>query len=196
MSTNDVISGLCERYSVSENFIQISKPYLESIAPSFFRGAIHAEATLMLLISYFTLDDHRRNEEILNRDTFEEFFRPALPNPAIATGKKCCWCCEKLSQLVHPILMPGSHGTIYPWCPPRGINIVILETLESQLWAKLFQGLKDKHRSTDSHQSLGSSSIDDSEIISIYLETDDGLEFSEITIPDIDTETGQRSDVL
>jgi hypothetical protein len=60
----------------------------------------------------------------------------ALTNPAIAAGKKCCWCCAKLSELMNPtILIPGSHGTIYPWCPPRiGVSLGILEALESELW--------------------------------------------------------------
>jgi hypothetical protein len=80
LSTDDVISGLLEKFPKSKDLIQESKPYLESIIPSFFRGTIHAEATLMGLISYFTPDDDherkRRDLEISNRDTFEEIFRP------------------------------------------------------------------------------------------------------------------------
>ena len=119
----------------------------------------------------------------------------ALANPAIPTGKKCGWCCEKLLQLINPVLIPRSHGTIYSWCPPRvRNNLGVLEALERQLWTRLYQGLREKHRSTDLHQSLGSSSIDDFECITIDDETEYIVGFSDtVTFSVTDVKTGQRS---
>lgn len=71
-----VISGLLERYPNASYFIETTKPLLESMVPLFFYGAIHAEATLMGLISFLSLDDHERNRhdaKISNPDTFREF---------------------------------------------------------------------------------------------------------------------------
>ena len=59
---------------------------------------------------------------------------------------------------------PRSYSTIYPWCPPRiGVSLGVLEALESQLRGRLYQALVEKHHSTHSRQSWGSSSIDDFE---------------------------------
>ena len=162
MSTEDVVSGLLERYPNAENILQTSMPYLESKIPSSFQGAIHAEAALMGLAFYFApyYKPNGRDAEISNLDNsnLESFYVPFTANtfifqdlgiPAIATGKKCCWCCNKLSQLANPVvLLPESHGVIQPWCPPRvGIDLRVLEALETQLWEKLYNALKEKHRS-------------------------------------------------
>ena len=169
MTADEIVSGFLERHPNSQNIIETFKPYLETNLPSFFPGAIHSEATLMGLISYFSPDndaEHIRSDtEILNFDTFKKDFRPvcyyflsfigntnryfqALVNLAIAAEKKCCWCCDKLSQLVNPtVLIPRSNGVIYPWCPPRiGIGLGKLEVLETQLWTKLYEELMQKHR--------------------------------------------------
>jgi hypothetical protein len=195
MSTDDIVSGLLERYPNAESFMQTSKPYLESKVPSFFHGAIHAEATLMGLISYLNPNhEHNvygRDAEILNEDSFnlESFwpvcclffvpihnqhiyFQALAKKPAIATGNKCCWCCQKISQLIGPISIPGSHGVIYPWCPPQiGISLATLEVLETKLWERLYDELKNKHYSTQI--------IDDSEdmCMSMSDETDNIFEF-------------------
>lgn len=80
MSFDDVISGLLEKYPTSKDFIQTHKQYLKLNVPPFFYGTIHAEATLMGLISYFPLDDgHKlngRHSELLKPETFEEIIRP------------------------------------------------------------------------------------------------------------------------
>ena len=88
MSTDDVISGLRKRFPSSINFIETYKPHLESNVPSFFHGEIHAEATLMGLISYFSLDHHEgngRDAELTNPEIFKEILRPV--------------CCHFLSLL-------------------------------------------------------------------------------------------------
>ena len=76
--------------------------------------------------------------------------------------------------------IPGSHGTIYPWCPPRiGIGLDVLEALESELWIKLYQGLREKHQSSaHSHQSSEPSSIDESEPITFDIESESVYELS------------------
>ena len=61
MSTDDIISGLLKRFPSSMVLIESYKPYLESHVLSCFHGEIHAEATLMGLISYFSLDHHEGN---------------------------------------------------------------------------------------------------------------------------------------
>ena len=83
MSTDDVISGLLKRYPNSKNFIQTSKPYIEAKVPSFFHGAIHAEATLTLMgfMSYISFDNNDDEHSgfdagISNPDTFKKIFRP------------------------------------------------------------------------------------------------------------------------
>ena len=60
-------------------------------------------------------------------------------------------------------------GLIYPWCPPRiAIVLDVLEALEAQLWAILYQGLRVEHQnSTHSRQSSESSSIDESELFTL-----------------------------
>ena len=79
MSIDEVISGLLEKYPSSKDFIQTHKQYLASMVPPYFHGTIHAEATLMGLISYFSLggrEFNRRDLELSNRDTFEEIIQP------------------------------------------------------------------------------------------------------------------------
>ena len=119
-----------------------------------------------------------------------------MVNPAIAAGKKC-WCCEKLSDLINPVSIPRSHGIIYPWCPPRiGIDLAVLEALEKQLWARLYEVLKEKHQSsTHSCRSSESSLIDDSECISIIDEIDFTVDFSDVTRISI-TDTQMVSSLL
>jgi len=81
---------------------------------------------------------------------------------AIGVGKKCCWCCWRLSELLdqeaskrslrnqdagsgsHPGIPPhfvlrGTHGSIFPWYPPQfGIPPGILETLRDELVEQLY----------------------------------------------------------
>ena len=82
MTADSIISELLERNKNHKKKIKAFKPYLKSNLPSFFYGTVHAEATLMGLMTYFspvaeqqsTRGDH--NTEILNLDTFKETFTP------------------------------------------------------------------------------------------------------------------------
>jgi len=146
-------------------------------ALSYFYGTVHAEATLMGLIASLFLEDHEKDKSNATEITYEGrkirleqaiISLLGIANPAIAVGKMCCWCCQKLSQLINPLIStPGSHGTIYPWCPPRiGISLEVLEVLEGQLWGRLCQALHEhshQRQSTHSRQSSGPSTISSSD---------------------------------
>ncbi|KAG1718848.1 hypothetical protein EDB19DRAFT_1790842 [Suillus lakei] len=56
---------------------------------------------------------------------------------AIVLDKKCCWCCcmEFVTVNGVPCRLPGSHGIIYPWSPPRvGVDLKVILVLEDGLW--------------------------------------------------------------
>jgi hypothetical protein len=71
-----------------------------------------------------------------------------MTDKVIEVGKKCCWCCSALGSILSQdkrvsIKLPGSHGIIYPWSPPRvGLNVRVLLILEGQLWAELHTAIK------------------------------------------------------
>jgi len=169
LSADALISGLRKRYPNAEGLIQSSEAFLCSKVPSFFYGAVHAEATLMGLTAHALLDERERKRDtgcIVHYAGVQQFFLEEMVSPAIAVGKKCCWCCKKLSELIEPsISIPGSHGIIYSWCPPRiGVSLNVLEELEGQLWRRLHQALLE-HRAQIrgaalSRQSSGSSSLE------------------------------------
>jgi hypothetical protein len=60
----------------------------------------------------------------------------------IGVGKKSCFCCHWLAQLLagddDAFVVPGTHGIVFPWTPPSfGIPIAVLEKLEQKLIHKL-----------------------------------------------------------
>jgi hypothetical protein len=58
--------------------------------------------------------------------------------------KKCCWCCDKLGNLLGDIMLPDSHGIIYAWSPPRvGLDVTVLQALENALWDELKAAVGD-----------------------------------------------------
>jgi hypothetical protein len=59
-------------------------------------------------------------------------------------GKKCCWCCDKLGNLLGDIKLQGSHGKVYAWSPPQvGLDVTILQALEDALWDELKAAVGD-----------------------------------------------------
>ena len=57
---------------------------------------------------------------------------------AIAVDKKCCWCCDRLGTLLGDVKLPGSHGVLYSWRPPRvGVDVAVLRSFESILWNEM-----------------------------------------------------------
>jgi hypothetical protein len=86
----------------------------------------------------------------------------------IGVGKKCCWCCSTLGSILSQdkhvsIKLPGSHGIMYPWIPPRvGLDVSVLEILEERLWAELHKAIEKGGFGVPlSRQSSGSSSVDE-----------------------------------
>ena len=62
---------------------------------------------------------------------------------AIAVTQKCCWCCDWLRKnLELHFTLPGTHGVIYPWDPPKvGVSELVLKKLEEELWIKLYDAV-------------------------------------------------------
>lgn len=62
----------------------------------------------------------------------------------IAVSKKCCRSCailvERLNARLaqaHPsgqFVLPGTHATFFPWCPPQGVPLDILQEMRDQLY--------------------------------------------------------------
>jgi len=89
-------------------------------------------------------------------------------NTFIGVGKKCCWCCSALGSILSQhdhisINLPGSHGVVYPWSPPRvGLDLSVLRILEEQLWTELHAAIKTAEFGVPlSRQSSGTSSVDE-----------------------------------
>ena len=78
---------------------------------------------------------------------------------AIAVGKKCCWCCDRLGSRLGDIKLPGSHGVLYSWTPPRvGVGTTVLRALEDDLWNELKAAVGVTMSRVQSRLSSGSSS--------------------------------------
>ena len=79
---------------------------------------------------------------------------------AIAIVTKCCWCCDRLGSLLGDIKLPGSHGVLFSWTPPRvGVDVTILQALENDLWDEMNAAVEDNIFCDHSHQSSGSSMV-------------------------------------
>lgn len=66
---------------------------------------------------------------------------------AIAVSRKCCWCCHWLGQNLRPqfeLKLPGTHGILYAWDPPVGLDVPVLQKLEDRLWEELCQTVLDE----------------------------------------------------
>ena len=84
----------------------------------------------------------------------------AIFEKAIAVGKKCCWCCDRLGSLLGDIKLPGSHGVLFSWTPPRvGVDVAILQVLENDLWDEMNAAIQDNISRVHSRQSSGSSTV-------------------------------------
>ncbi|CAA7263678.1 unnamed protein product [Cyclocybe aegerita] len=137
---------LARATATSDDEVEI-RGILTSFTPTQFGGTIHAEASLMGLLAYFSHPDTTTGKYIddMDADALKTLFEPVLAmatTPTIGVGKKCCWCCYKLAQLLkarqQEILLPGTHGVLYAWCPPRvGVDIQVLKIMEKELWEKL-----------------------------------------------------------
>lgn len=60
----------------------------------------------------------------------------------MAVGKKCYGGCGMLGNLLWDIDLPGSHGVISAWSPPRvGLDLTVLQDLENNLWDELYRAI-------------------------------------------------------
>lgn len=147
------LDDTCEAYfnSFSSKASFVSKDLAKSILkphlPQTFSGVVHAETTLMGLLTYFSPPSSRVAFEMPLRDdhvaALEKLLEPATTENIIAVGRKCCWCCNGLRFLLlrannTRFKFPGSNGAIYPWSPPRvGVNVEVLQKLEDALFKEL-----------------------------------------------------------
>jgi len=129
-----------------------------------FTGTTHAEATLMgLLKSFPPAPPFTNHIEIEGVQFLKQLIEPvcllSLPlcifdvqavrmqatfENAIAVNKKCCWCCDRLGTLLGDVKLPGSHGVLYSWRPPRvGVDVSVLRSFESHLWDEMKAAIGD-----------------------------------------------------
>ncbi|KAJ8583012.1 hypothetical protein M405DRAFT_829631, partial [Rhizopogon salebrosus TDB-379] len=139
--------------SVEESGRVRDTTYLQMYWKPEYSGTTHVEATLMGLLAYFSEPNPSSRVDYWNalqRDSkvaqrMEVLIGPTvgMADKVIGVGKKCCWCCSTLSSILSQdkhvsIKLPGSHGIVYPWSPPRvGLDVSVLEILEERLWAEL-----------------------------------------------------------
>lgn len=151
-----------------ETYLQLKVPAHKGLKRS--PNPIHAEAGLMGLISdpsYLPASD----KESARVDASSGFDRissvslllpPLLPQltslqskeTVIGVGKRCCWCCYRLHQLLNfkhlasssltddeksllkklpSLVVPGSHAIIYPWGAPTGVPQGVLRQMRDEL---------------------------------------------------------------
>ncbi|KAJ8597369.1 hypothetical protein M405DRAFT_507775 [Rhizopogon salebrosus TDB-379] len=117
--------------------------------------ALHAEVTLMGLLTYFSEPNPSSRVDYWNAlqdstiaERMEVLVGPAMAttNKAIGVGKKCCWCCSTLVTILQDksvSIERGSHGIIYPWSPPRvGLDASVLQKLEDRWWDELHRAIE------------------------------------------------------
>ncbi|KAL4081204.1 hypothetical protein J3A83DRAFT_4084967, partial [Scleroderma citrinum] len=145
--------------------LQLENTFKKYCSRAFYR-TVHAEATLMGLVSYLAssndarvnygepipADDLRILQDIIDSDATEI---------GIAVGKDCCWCCNRLAYHLSAHLnknfkLAGTHGIIYGWKPPRvGIPVSVLKLLEDDLWVELVEALRVPPRPRGFRQNSG-----------------------------------------
>ncbi|KAG1789257.1 uncharacterized protein HD556DRAFT_1529546 [Suillus plorans] len=146
---DDIYEEYFKRYdSDSEAHKAVVKSFMKTYLPQAFPGTIHAESTLMSLVSYFSASNrYHAAHDIPLPDghvmALRNLLEPATINGAIALNKKCCLCCWRFRfqlSMVNGVRckLPGSNGVIYPWSPPRvGVDLKVLLELENSFWTDL-----------------------------------------------------------
>ncbi|KAL4073362.1 hypothetical protein V8B97DRAFT_230318 [Scleroderma yunnanense] len=131
--------------------LQLERTFNKYCSPPLYK-TVHAEATLMGLVSYLaSSDDARVNYgEPIPKDSLQilrDVIDPDATEIGIAVGKDCCWCCNRLAyhlsaHLKKNFKLPGTHGVVYGWKPPSvGIPVSVLKLLEDDLWVELVEAL-------------------------------------------------------
>ncbi|KAG2042032.1 hypothetical protein BDR03DRAFT_978763 [Suillus americanus] len=138
----------------------VTKSILKRHLPQTFSGTVHAEATLMGLLTYFSSSSSRVAFEMPLRDdhvaALDKLLEPAsliinaTTENVVAVAGKCCWCCDRLRfELLEAngtrFKFPGSNGVIYPWSPPRvGVDVKVLQRLEYALFQELHAAINNQ----------------------------------------------------
>ncbi|KIY64919.1 hypothetical protein CYLTODRAFT_492714 [Cylindrobasidium torrendii FP15055 ss-10] len=81
------------------------------------RGSVHCEAQLMGLVDLRTRGGNHLKAETL------AVFPDVQSQFPIGVGRKCCYLCAALASELEKtgrteFILPGTHGTVYPWVPP------------------------------------------------------------------------------
>ncbi|GBE85842.1 hypothetical protein SCP_0803640 [Sparassis crispa] len=103
-----------------------------------FRGSVHCEAILMAIKA---MSNSGIASSGIDMSAKMAIFQDI--DNVIGVAKKCCWCCNWLGEnlpvpMQECFILPGSHGMIFPWSPPRfGIPLATLASLERELMHKL-----------------------------------------------------------
>ncbi|KAH9938984.1 uncharacterized protein BXZ73DRAFT_44096, partial [Epithele typhae] len=81
----------------------------------------------------------------------------------IGVSKKACYCCHLLARKLasselaenHPtkFILPGTHATVFPWVPPDGLPLAVLQSIRDDLKAVLAQAINRTLQDTGSAQS-------------------------------------------
>ncbi|KAG1873600.1 hypothetical protein DFJ58DRAFT_759202 [Suillus subalutaceus] len=135
-------------------FKDLTKSILKRNLSQTFSGTVHAEATLMGLLTYFSSSSSRVAFEMPLRDdhvaALDKLLEPATTENVVAVGRKCCWCCDRLRiELLGAnrtrFKFPSSNGVIYPWSPPRvGVDVKVLQRLEFALFQELYAAISNR----------------------------------------------------
>ena len=75
----------------------------------------------------------------------------------VAVSRKCCYCCNLLCKLFDDQLgkkfdLVGTHGRVYPWMPPAGLDLRILEKMKATLIVELQKAVGRKRVSNTKKQ--------------------------------------------
>ncbi|KIM66949.1 hypothetical protein SCLCIDRAFT_264588 [Scleroderma citrinum Foug A] len=99
-----------------------------------FPGCVHAEATLMGLLNYYSAHASQ-DAGVQNPWIMQQIVQPvAKVVKPISVNKKCCWCCDWFSKnLESRFTLPGTHGVLYPWAPEER------QKLSSSDWGAMYK---------------------------------------------------------
>ncbi|KAH9930468.1 uncharacterized protein BXZ73DRAFT_101841 [Epithele typhae] len=105
-------------------------------------ASVHAESALMArALSVHENPDSATPSAELSKEA-SDLVKEVLENEeiAIGVGKRSCFCCDLLSQLIAhrgstnlDFVLPGTHPTIFPWHPPPGLSTDILQAIKDRL---------------------------------------------------------------
>ncbi|KAH9943057.1 uncharacterized protein BXZ73DRAFT_97118 [Epithele typhae] len=123
-------------------------------------AVIHTEAALMTLV--WSLRANPSTAKAVLGEAFEDL-QDMLREGEILIGisKKCCYCCHLLAEELasngspSPVkfVLQGTHATVYPWLPPDGLPLKVLQGIRAKLKEALMQAIRDELSSTGSAQS-------------------------------------------